>query len=84
MTLAFEDANSKLLDVADVDAEERVDDSLFKIVKLFKLTFSGCCDRRLPYNSHGHSHLNYYIWIYIAQTMCKTRFGSQGVILDDF
>ena len=32
MTLAFEDANSKLLDVvtvADVDAEERVDDRLF-------------------------------------------------------
>ena len=31
MTLAFEDANSKLLDVvcvANVDAEERVDDSL--------------------------------------------------------
>ena len=28
-----------------------------------KLTFSGCCDRRLPYNSHVHSHLNYYIYI---------------------
>ena len=37
MTLAFEDANSKLLDVvtvADVDAEERVDDSLVAILKL--------------------------------------------------
>ena len=37
MTLAFEDANSKLLDVviiADVDAEERVDDSLVEILKL--------------------------------------------------
>ena len=37
MTLAFEDANSKLLDVvsvADVDAEERVDNSLVKILKL--------------------------------------------------
>ena len=37
MTLAFEDANSKLLDVvsiADVDAEERVDDSLEEIMKL--------------------------------------------------
>ena len=36
-TLAFEDANSKLLDVvsvADVDAEERVDDSLGEILKL--------------------------------------------------
>ena len=35
--LAFEDANSKLPDVvsvADVDAEERVDDSLVKILKL--------------------------------------------------
>ena len=37
VTLAFEDANSKLLDVvsiADVDAEERVDDSLVEILKL--------------------------------------------------
>ena len=37
MTLAFEDANSKLLDVvsiADVDAEERVDDSLVEILKV--------------------------------------------------
>ena len=36
MTLAFEDANSKLLDVvkvADVDAEEHVDDSLFETLK---------------------------------------------------
>ena len=36
MTLAFEDADSKLLDVvnaADVDAEECVDDSLVKIFK---------------------------------------------------
>ena len=37
MTLAFEDTNSKLLDVvivADVDAEERVDDILVEILKL--------------------------------------------------
>ena len=37
MSLAFEDANSKLLDVvsvADVDAEERVSDSLVEILKL--------------------------------------------------
>ena len=37
MTLAFEDANSKLLDVvnaADNDAEECVDNSLVKILKL--------------------------------------------------
>ena len=37
MTLAFEDANSKLLDVvsvADVDVKERVDDSLVEIVKV--------------------------------------------------
>ena len=37
MTLAFEDANSKLLDVvsvAEVDAKERVDDSLVQILKL--------------------------------------------------
>ena len=36
MTLAFEDANSKLIDVvkvADVDAEEHVGDSLFEILK---------------------------------------------------
>ena len=37
MTLAFEDADSKLLDVvnaADVDAEECVDDNLVQISKL--------------------------------------------------
>ena len=37
MTLAFEEANSKLLDaasVADVDAEECFDDSLVEILKL--------------------------------------------------
>ena len=38
MTLALEDANSKLLDVVsaadDVDTEERVDDSLVEILKL--------------------------------------------------
>ena len=37
MTLAFEDANSKLLDVvsvADVDAKECVDNSLVEIMKL--------------------------------------------------
>ena len=37
MTLAFEDANSKLLDVvsvADVEVEEWVDDSLVEILKL--------------------------------------------------
>ena len=37
MTLAFEDANSKLLDVvsvADVEAEEWVDDSLVEILRL--------------------------------------------------
>ena len=37
MTLAFEDANSKLLEVvtvADVDDEERVGNSLFKILTL--------------------------------------------------
>ena len=37
MNLAFEAGNSKLLDVvsvADVDAKERVDDSLIEILKL--------------------------------------------------
>ena len=37
MTLAFESAKSKLLDVvsiADVEAEERVDDGLVEILKL--------------------------------------------------
>ena len=34
MTLAFEDANSKLVNVADVHAEERVEDSLVEIWKL--------------------------------------------------
>ena len=34
VTVAFEVANSKLLDFVGVDAEERVDDSLVKILKL--------------------------------------------------
>ena len=37
VTLAFEDANSKLLDVvsvADVDAEEGIDNSLVEILNL--------------------------------------------------
>ena len=34
MTLAFEDANSKLVNDADVHAEERVEDSLVEIWKL--------------------------------------------------
>ena len=41
VTLAFEDANSKFIDVftvADVDAEERVNDSL---VEILKRTFEG-------------------------------------------
>ena len=46
MTLAFEDANSKLLDVvnvADVDAEESVEDSLVEILKLrFGRVFIPC------------------------------------------
>ena len=46
MTLAFEDANSKLLDnvsVAVVDAEERVDESLVEILGLgFARDFVPC------------------------------------------
>ena len=37
MTLAFEDANSKLLNVAcvtDLDAEDRVEDSLVEVLNL--------------------------------------------------
>ena len=33
--------------------------------------------------SSVQGHLNYYTY-FKAQTMCKTRFGSQGVILDGF
>ena len=46
MTLAFEEANSKILDVvsvADVDAEECVDNSLVEILKLrFGRDFLSC------------------------------------------
>ena len=46
MTLAFEDTNSKLLgvvSVTDVDAEERVDDSLVKILRMsFGRYFEPC------------------------------------------
>ena len=44
MTLAFEDVNSKLVDaasVADVDAEERVGDSLVEMLKFCKLSYLG-------------------------------------------
>ena len=44
MTLAFEDGNSKhlgVVSVADVDAEERVDDSLVEMLKLCKLSYLG-------------------------------------------
>ena len=34
MTLAFDTANSKRLDAADVDAEERVDNCTVEILKL--------------------------------------------------
>ena len=48
MALAFEDTNSKLLgvvSVTDVDAEERVDDSLVKIFQLgFARGFKPCQD----------------------------------------
>ena len=58
MTLAFKDSNSILLDavsVADVDAEKRVDDILFEILKQkfgedFEPEFlSRCCDMSLKY-----------------------------------
>ena len=45
MTLAFEDTNSKLLDVvsvADVDAKECVDDSLVDILKLNLCQYNKC------------------------------------------
>ena len=43
VTLTFKDANSKLVDVvsADVDAEERVDDSLIEMLKFCKLSYLG-------------------------------------------
>ena len=58
MTLAFKDSNSKLLDavsVADVDAEKRVDDLSFEILRWkfgedFEPEFlSRCCDMSLKY-----------------------------------
>ena len=48
MTLVFEDANSKLLDVVcvtDVDSEEGVDDSL---VEMFKLKFGQDFEAEFP------------------------------------
>ena len=45
MTLAFEDAKSKLLDVvsaADDDAKERVDDSMVEILKFGKIKAEVC------------------------------------------
>ena len=50
MTLAFEDANSKLLDVvdvADMDAEERAEDNF---VEIWKLRFG-----RVLYLVFGHN-----------------------------
>merc|ERR1711952_170193 len=47
-----------------------------------KLTFTGCCDCRLPYSAMFIVTSTTIYTLYKAQTMCKTRFGSQGVILD--
>ena len=52
-----------------------------------KLILLGCSDRWLPTSSifsYIQSHFNYYMNINIAQTMCKTRFGSQAMILNGF
>ena len=52
-----------------------------------KLSFSGCCNRRLPYDSHVQfivTLTNTYIPNIKLKLMCKARFGSQGVILDGF
>ena len=57
MTLAFEDANSKLVEVvtiADVDDEERVGNSLVEILKLkfgrdFEVNFWSIKTERLRY-----------------------------------
>ena len=44
MTLEFEDANSKLVDVVSVaDAEERVDDSMVEILKFGKISKTELC-----------------------------------------
>ena len=46
MTLACEDANSKLVDVvsvADADAGERVDDSMVEILKFGKISKTELC-----------------------------------------
>ena len=46
MTLEFEDANSKLVDVvsvADADAGERVDDSMVEILKFGKMSKTELC-----------------------------------------
>ena len=46
MTLEFEDANSKLVDVvsvADADAGERVDDSMVEILKFVKISKTELC-----------------------------------------
>ena len=48
MTLEFEDANSKLVDVvsvadADADAGERVDDSMVEILKFGKISKTELC-----------------------------------------
>ena len=48
-----------------------------------KLTFAGSCARRPPYSAI-FIVTSTTIYSYKAQTMCKTRFGSQGVILDGF
>ena len=45
-----------------------------------KLSFSGCCNRRLPYDSHVQfivTLTNTYIPNIKLKLMCKARFGSQ-------
>ena len=49
-----------------------------------KLTFTVCCDRRLPYSAMFIVTSTTIYTQYKAKTMCKTRLGSQEVILDFF
>ena len=42
------------------------------------MKFSGCCDRRLPYNSCVHFHLNYYTYITQSSNFVQNTFWQSG------
>ena len=76
-TCLFEDTKSKFLDVSDVDAEERVDDSLVGILKL-KLGFGTWILIKILKQEFGQDfEVNFWwrLWAWDVVKILKVKFG---------